>query len=75
MVSFCASNYVVWVSAYGSANSHELCNVEATFAQLKLRYERLPLAEPLPQLDLRNTGFLPSCHEQFDHSLVEVGTK
>lgn len=65
----------MWVSADCPTYRHELRNVEATLAQFKFRYERLTLSDPFPQLNLRYAGVLPSCHEQFDHSQIQVGSK
>ena len=75
LVGFCALDNLVGISAYGPADCHKLRNVEATLAQLELGHERLPLPETLPKFHLRYAGFLPSLHQQFDHSQVEVGSK
>lgn len=73
--SFCASNYFVRISAYCSANCDKLRNVETTLTKLELRHERLALSETFPELYLRYTRVFASLHQQFDHSLVKVGTK
>lgn len=41
------THYCIWISADGSADGHKFCNVEAAFAQLEFRYERLTLPDPL----------------------------
>ena len=74
-VRFCASHYLVRVSANRSRNHHEFCHVEATFAYLEFRHEGLTLPDALPQFSLRNTRVLASLHKQLDHSQVEIGTK
>ena len=75
VVGFRASDYVVWISAYCPANGDKFRNVEAAFAELEFRYECLPPAEALSKLHLGDSGVLPSLHEQFDHSLVEIRSK
>ena len=72
---FGRSYYRVWISTNRSTDGYEFRNVETAFAQFKLRYERLALPKPLPQLHLRYTGLLSSCDKQLDHPAVEVGAK
>jgi hypothetical protein len=64
----------VWISAYSSANGDELRYVESSFAQLEFRHERLTLSETFPELYLCNARIFAGLHQQFNHSLVEIGT-
>lgn len=58
----CASNYVVWISAYGSADRDKFGYVESAFPKLELRHEGLTLPETFPELHLRYVGVLSSLH-------------
>lgn len=67
------SHHHIRINPNRPADHNKLRRVESPLAQLELRHERLPLTQPLPQLGLRQPGFLPRSHEQLDHAAVEVG--
>jgi len=58
-----------------SADNHEFCNVESSFAEFEFRHERLPLPDTFPKLHLCYARVLSSLYQQLDHSLIEFGAK
>src|SRR5690606_28853211 len=68
-------NYLVGINAYCPTDHNKLRHVESAFPKLKLRHERLPLTEALPQFNLGNTGVLSSLRKQFDYTAVKIRTK
>lgn len=74
-IPLCCFDYRVGISAYSPTDGHEFRNVESSFPKLEFRHKCLTLSEAFPKLYLRDAGVLASLHKQFDHSLIEVGTK
>lgn len=63
------------IGANRSRDCKELGNVQSPLAEFELGHECLALPETLPKFYLRDACVLPSLHEQFDHSLIEIRSK
>lgn len=75
LVGFCTSDDLIGISAYHSADSDKLRNIESPFPEFEFGHKGLSLPDPLPQFRLRDASVLPSLHKQLDHSQVEIGSK
>ena len=75
LLAFCGAHYRVRICPDGPTDNDELRHVESSFPEFEFRHESLTLPETFPEFHLRDAGVLPSLHEQFDHSLVEIRSK
>ena len=61
---------LVRVGTNCAAHLHELCRIQAPFAEFELRHERLSLPDPLSEFDLRNVCSFSRSYEAIDHSTI-----